>query len=65
MVLSYVVTFAFATFPLFHDFGPTSRLNPEGDRAVTIIWACWVLPLRATEVVLELRRIPALKARSR
>ena len=57
MVRSYVVTFAFVTFRLFDDMGPTSHLMPEMDRALTFIWACWALPLLVTEVVLQLRRM--------
>jgi Predicted membrane protein (DUF2306) len=59
MVRAYVVTFAFVTFRLLNDFGPTSHLQPDGDRAITIGWACWVLPLLATEVILQIRRMRA------
>lgn len=59
MVRSYVVTFAFVTFRILHDFGPTSRLQPESDRTVAAIWACWAIPLLFTEVILQLRRMPA------
>ena len=57
MVRAYVVTFAFVTFRLLSDYGPTSRLQPDGDRSITIGWACWALPLLVTEVVLQLRRM--------
>ena len=57
MVRAYVVTFSFVTFRLFNDFGPTSRLQPDSDRAITIAWACWALPLLAAEVILQLRRM--------
>lgn len=57
MVRAYVVTFAFVTFRLLNDYGPTSHLQPDNDRAITIGWACWVLPLLVTEVVLQLRRM--------
>jgi uncharacterized membrane protein len=57
MMRTYVVTFAFVTFRLLNDFGPTSRLQPDSDRLVTIAWACWVIPLLVTEVILQLRRI--------
>ena len=62
MVRSEVVTFAFVTFRVIHNFGPTSRLMPENDRAITAIWAWWALPLLFTEVVLQLKRIPARSA---
>jgi hypothetical protein len=57
MVRAYVVTFAFVTFRVLNDYGPTSRLQPVGDRAITIGWACWALPLLVTEVILQLRRM--------
>jgi predicted membrane protein DUF2306 len=60
MVRAYVVTFAFVTFRVFNDFGPTSRLQPDSDRGTTIGWACWAVPLLVTEVILQLRRIRSL-----
>jgi uncharacterized membrane protein len=57
MVRAYVVTFSFVTFRLFNDFGPTSRLEPAAERADTIVWASWVLPLLVAEVILQLRRM--------
>src|SRR5215472_17266509 len=57
MVRTYVVTFAFVTFRVFSDFGPTSRLQPYNDVLVTMGWASWVLPLLVTEVILQLRRM--------
>jgi len=57
MVRTYVVTFAFVTFRVFNDFGPTSRLQPDSDRAITIGWASWVIPLLITEVILQLRHM--------
>jgi Predicted membrane protein (DUF2306) len=57
MIRACVVTFAFVTFRLFNDDGPTSRLQPAGDRAITLAWACWAIPLLITEVILQLRRM--------
>jgi drug/metabolite transporter (DMT)-like permease len=57
MVRAYVVTFAFVTFRILNDYGPTSHLQPANDRAITIGWASWVLPLLVTEVILQLRRM--------
>jgi uncharacterized membrane protein YozB (DUF420 family) len=57
MVRAYVVTFAFVTFRIITDYGPTSHLKPEGDLAVTAAWACWAVPLLVTEVILQLRRM--------
>lgn len=57
MVRSYIVTFAFVTFRLLNDYGPTSHLQPVGDRIVTIVWVSWAIPLLFTEVILQLRRM--------
>ncbi len=55
MVRAYVVTFAFVTFRLLNDYYPGARLQPAGDRAITIGWACWVLPWLFTEIIQQLR----------
>ena len=57
MVRAYVVTFAFVTFRVLNDFYPAGRLQPDSDRAITIGWACWTLPLLFTEIILQLRRM--------
>ena len=57
MVRTYVVTFAFVTFRVLNDYYPGPRLQPPGDRAVAIGWACWVFPLMFTEIILQLRRM--------
>ncbi len=57
MVRAYVVTFAFVTVRLLNDYGPTSHLQPDTDRIVTITWASWVLPLLVAEDILQLRRM--------
>jgi len=62
MVRAYVVTFGFVIFRVLNDYGPTSHLQPAADRAVTAAWACWVLPLLATEVILQLRRMRSAAA---
>jgi len=60
MVRTYVVTFAFVTFRVLNDYYPGERLQPANDRAVAIGWACWVLPLMFTEIILQLRRMRAV-----
>ena len=57
MVRAYVVTFAFVTFRILSDYSFMRHLLPESDRALTISWSSWVLPLLVTEVVLQLRRM--------
>ncbi|HVP47184.1 MAG TPA: DUF2306 domain-containing protein [Bryobacteraceae bacterium] len=65
MVRAYVVTFAFVTFRVLSDYGPTSRLQPENDRGITIAWACWAIPLLVAEVILQLRnmRLPMISVK--
>jgi uncharacterized membrane protein len=57
MVRSYVVTFAFVTFRILYDVPPFSHIGNDHDRGMIYIWACWTLPLLATEVILQLRRM--------
>ena len=64
MVRAYVVTFAFVTFRVFSDYGPTSHLKPPGDLSITLAWASWVVPLFITELVLQARRIRRASARA-
>jgi len=62
MVRAYVVTFAFVTFRVLNDYYPGARLQPDNDRAISIGWACWVLPLLFAELILQLRRMRAASA---
>ena len=57
MVRAYVVTFAFVTFRVLNDYYPGASLQPDSDRAVSMGWASWVLPLLFTEIILQLRRM--------
>jgi hypothetical protein len=64
MIRAYVVTFAFVTFRVLSDYGPTSRLQPENERSITISWACWVVPLAITEMIFQWKRMRvAIRAR--
>ena len=65
MIRAYVVTFAFVTFRILSDYGPTSRLMPENDRSITIAWACWVVPLAVTEMIFQLKRMQSAVAARR
>jgi hypothetical protein len=64
MVRAYIVTFAFVTFRIFSDYGPTSHLKPPGDLAITLSWACWVVPLCINELILQLKRMRKAPARA-
>ena len=57
MIRAYVVTFAFVFFRILSDYTLMTRLRPENDRDITIAWACWVVPLGATEMVFQIRRL--------
>lgn len=56
MIRAYVVTFAFVIIRLFNDVLPTSQWAGK-DLAITMAWAGWVVPLFATEMILQLQQI--------
>jgi len=57
MVRSYVVTCAFTTFRLFERV-LTHKFGVAGDAAADIMaWACWSVPLVATELFLQINKI--------
>jgi hypothetical protein len=53
MIRSYVVTFAFITFRWLVDLPFVVELGNFIERAPTIGWISWVLPLFITEVILQ------------
>ncbi len=57
--LAFTTTFGW--FRVFSDYGPTSHLKPPGDLAVTLAWACWVVPLCINEARVQLKRIRTAK----
>ena len=61
MIRSYVVTFAFVTFRI----GQVALVGRGVDLATAIgimAWACWAIPLLATELILQARKIAAVRA---
>jgi uncharacterized membrane protein len=64
MVRTYIVTFGFVTFRLLNDYGPTSRLGAPGQRQDVYIWASWVIPVMAAEVIMQLRRMRKADAKA-
>jgi uncharacterized membrane protein YozB (DUF420 family) len=56
MIRAYVITFAFVTFRILNDYGPTSHLEPVTDRIVTLGWVSWTIPLLIAEMILQFRR---------
>jgi hypothetical protein len=59
-IRSYVVTFAFVTFRA----GQVALVGRGVDLQIAIgvmAWACWAIPLLLTEVVLQARKIAAVR----
>ncbi len=60
MMRSYIVAFGFVTFRIMTDLLPsvTARLGSNGgDAATSVAWLCFVAPLAAFEVILQVRRL--------
>lgn len=54
MIRSYVVTFAFVLFRYIEESTFASYLIEDvAQRAPTVIWISWAIPLLITEVVLQ------------
>jgi len=61
MVRSYIVTFAFVTFRLINDYPPVVYWGTGADRAATVTWTCWVVPLVGYEIIRAARQLRAVK----
>jgi hypothetical protein len=57
MVRSYLVTFAFVSFRLINDYPPVAHWGAGDDRAATVTWACWVVPVIGYEIVRAARQL--------
>jgi uncharacterized membrane protein YozB (DUF420 family) len=61
MIRSYVVTFAFVFFRIgavaFKAMAPAAELQ----EVAALAWACWALPLLFTEVIIQGRKIAAVR----
>ena len=57
MVRSYLITFGFVTFRLIGDYPPGVHWGTFEDRAATVTWACWVVPLLGYEIVRATRSL--------
>jgi predicted membrane protein DUF2306 len=57
VIRSYVVTFTFVTTRALADVGVLSSLGP--DPFATLVWLSWSMPLLATEVILQGRKVMA------
>ena len=61
MVRSYIVTFGFVSFRLINDYPPAIYWGTGVDRAATVAWACWVVPIIGYEIVRAARQFRAVK----
>lgn len=64
MVRSYLITFGFVTFRLISDYPPGVHWGTFADRAATVTWACWAVPVMIYEVVLATKRLQGAVAKS-
>jgi hypothetical protein len=62
MIRSYIVTFGFVTFRLIDNYPPVVHWGTGADRAATVTWACWVVPMIGYEIVRATRQLRAVKA---
>jgi uncharacterized membrane protein len=53
MTRAYVLTYAFVFFRAANDYSPLAHVAPVSDRVITLAWACWVVPLGITELILQ------------
>lgn len=62
MVRSYVVTFAFVTFRVVQPALQAGHIGTELEQLAFAAWACWAVPLLVTEVVIQGRKVLAVRA---
>jgi hypothetical protein len=61
MIRSYVVTFAFVVFRMIFPALQAAKIGTPFEELAVASWACWTIPLLVTEVVLQGRKILAVK----
>jgi uncharacterized membrane protein len=61
MIRSYVVTFAFVTFRVAWTVLKAAGIGTLSEQLAMCSWFCWAVPLLATEVVIEGRRLLAYR----
>jgi Predicted membrane protein (DUF2306) len=57
MIRSYVVTFAFVTFRALWAVLAAAGIGTQAEQLALCSWACWSVPLLATEAVLQARKM--------
>ena len=61
MIRSYVVTFAFVTFRVVQPALQAAQIGTPLEQLAVAAWACWALPLLVTELVIQGRKIVAVR----
>lgn len=61
MIRSYVVTFAFVVFRMVFPALQAAKIGTTFEQLAIAAWACWTIPLLVTELVLQGRKILAVK----
>ena len=62
MIRSYVVTFAFVTFRVIQPALQAAEIGTPLEQLAVTAWACWAVPLLITELVIQGRKILAVRA---
>ena len=61
MIRSYVVTFAFVTFRVIQPALQAAKVGTELEQLAVAAWACWAVPLLITELVIQGRKVLAVR----
>ena len=61
MIRSYVVTFAFVTFRAVRTSLGAAGVGTRSEEAAFAAWACWAVPLLFTELIIQGRKILAVR----
>jgi predicted membrane protein DUF2306 len=62
MIRSYVVTFAFVTFRVIQPALYAAHIGTPLEQLAAAAWACWAVPLLITELVIQGRKVLAVRA---
>jgi hypothetical protein len=62
MIRSYVVTFAFVTFRVIQPALQAAHVGTVFEELAFAAWACWAVPLLVAELVIQGRKILAVRA---
>lgn len=61
MIRSYVVTFAFVTFRIIQPVLQANHIGTPQEDLAAAAWACWAVPLLITELILQGRKVLAVR----